>query len=102
MSFEAAMQALTDDANRWRTVAGELNSASTSAGGLGLAASQFSFAGATVSQTYENLRAHVQEVLSQGNTEITGAAAELDQVRTTYEGTDQAAKDRLNGTWNWN
>lgn len=101
MTFEAAMQALTDDAKRWDGVADATRTAADKAGGLTVHASQFSFAGGSVSTAFEDVRSLVEELLRGGATEMAGAATALRQVRTTYEGTDEAARQRLAGTWDW-
>lgn len=101
MTFEAAMEALTADAVRWDTTAGVLGGAADSTGGLAASPSQFSFAGGTVASLYEETRASVERLLRGGESETAGAAVALRKVRETYEGTDQAARDRLAGTWDW-
>lgn len=102
MSLQVALEALTSDANRWRDVAEVLDEASGAAANLTLAPSQFSFAGATVYQTYETLRAHLQNLLEQGSENLNTGADELDQVRTEYETADQDSAHRLEGLWDWN
>ncbi|MBT0993258.1 hypothetical protein KIN34_03010 [Cellulomonas sp. DKR-3] len=101
MTFEAAMQALTDDAKRWDGVADVTRTAADSAGSLSVRPSQFSFAGGAVSTSFEEIRSVVEGLLRGGSAEMAGAATALRQVRATYEGTDEAAKQRLAGTWDW-
>jgi uncharacterized protein YukE len=99
MTFEAAMQALTDDAKRWDRVADAARTAADTAGSLTTHPSQFSFAGGAVASSFEEVRAIVEQLLRGGSTEMAGAATALRQVRATYEGTDESAKQRLAGTW---
>lgn len=99
MSVTVALEALTADANRWDAVSGALTGAARAAGDLGLSEKTFSFAGGSVSSTYEAVRAHVQQLLRQGGAETAGAAAALRQVRTAYESTDEATRSGLQGLW---
>jgi hypothetical protein len=101
MTFEAAMQALTDDAKRWDGVADATGTAASTAGALTAHPSQFSFTGGAVATAFEELRAVVENLLRDGSAEMAGAATALRQVRATYEGTDEAARQRLAGTWDW-
>lgn len=101
MSFEAAMEALSNDSRLWDGVSQELYEASRVASGLSLAPSQFSFAGDNVAATYETARAKVEALLKGGESETAGASAALLQVRRTYEGTDEAARASLEGVWDF-
>lgn len=101
MGLEVALDALTDDAAIWEDASGTLEDAASAAGGLGLTHGQFSFAGGTVAATYEELRSRVQTLLEDGAGKLDDGAAQLRQVRTTYEGSDEASKDSLDGVWDW-
>lgn len=101
MSFSTAMDALQQDAVRWDETADGLQAAGSIVRSLAVPAAAFSFAGGDVQAVYEELRARVETLLSEGETETAGAAVALRAVRRTYEGADQAAKDRIAGLWAW-
>lgn len=101
MTFEAAMEALTEDAKRWERIADVVGDAADSAASLTARPSQFSFAGGTVATGFEDVRVIVEQLLRGGETQLAGAGTALRAVRSTYEGTDEAAKSRLAGTWDW-
>ncbi|MFC7488015.1 hypothetical protein ACOCJ7_18375 [Knoellia sp. CPCC 206453] len=101
MSFEVALQALGDDAAVWDDVSSTLSTATTSASSLTLSTSQLSWAADVVglTTTYESMRAKIERLLREGTTETDTIAANLRTVKTTYEGHDEAAKQRLAAAW---
>lgn len=99
MTLEAALAALTTDANRWDDVSDALAGARDAATRLTLPASTFSFAGGEAATAYEAVRAHVRALLDGGVQETAGAAQALREVRRTYEETDEAARAGLSGRW---
>ena len=101
MSFEVAIQALQDDAVVWDGVSATLSTATTSATSQTLTTSQLSWAADVVglTETYESMRAKIEKLLREGTTETNTIAANLRTVMTTYEGHDEAAKQRLASAW---
>ena len=81
MTLKVALEALASDAGVWDDVSTTLGSARDSASGLTVTQGQMSWASAVTGllQTYE----------AQG----------LRTVKTTYEGSDQAAVERLSSAW---
>lgn len=100
-TLQAALDALAHDATTWDDVSATLSTAGTSAAGEVLTDDQFSWAGSAtgLSETYAALKDKIAGLCQNGSQETTAAAAELRNVKTTYEGTDDAAKNRLNGVW---
>lgn len=104
MSFEVALEALGDDAGVWDGVSGTLSTATTSASSLTLTTSQLSWAAEVVglTTTYESMREKIERLLREGTTATETIAANLRTVKTTYEGHDEAAKQRLASAWSPN
>ncbi|MFQ6172657.1 hypothetical protein ACK8HX_13695 [Oryzobacter sp. R7] len=101
MSFRVALEALSADAGVWDEVSTTLDGASTTAAGLGLTTSQLSWAAEVVglTATYESMRAKTERLLGEGATQTSTIAEGLRTVKTTYEGSDEAAKQRLESAW---
>lgn len=99
MSVTIALDALSKDAARWDEVSEALGGAAHSAGGLRLDDSAFSFAGGAAASTYESVRSRVESLLRGGESETSGAADALLEVKRAYEGMDRAAAAALNGAW---
>ena len=101
MSVEVAIEALEKDAVKWEDSADALSKASSQAATQDLSDYEFSFIGTTVglTSTYAEIQNKVANLCAGGYHEMTAIAAELRAVKTTYEGTDEAAKAKLQGTW---
>lgn len=101
MSFQVALEALGTDASRWDDVSAALDGASTSATGLTLTTAQLSWAAEVVglTTTYEAMRAKTERLLREGATETSTVAEGLRTVSTTYEGSDETARQRLESAW---
>lgn len=95
------MDALSADAVLWEGVGESLAWTSEVTAGLTLESKAFSFMGSDTAQSYEEARLLVQTILLQGSATTQDAAHTLRIVRETYEGADEAAKARLEGTWDW-
>lgn len=101
MSFQVALQALGADAGVWDDVSTALDGATTSASGLTLTTAQLSWAAEVIglTTTYEAMRAKTERLLGEGATETSTIAEGLRTVKTTYEGSDEGAKARLESAW---
>ena len=100
-TLQAALDALSHDATTWDDVSSTLSSAATSASGEFLDDDQFSWAGSAtgLTATYAALKDKIAGLCAGGSQETAAAAQELRNVKTTYEGTDEAAKNKLHGVW---
>jgi uncharacterized protein YukE len=101
MTFKASMEALTKDAQRWDDTAEMLQKARADCADMTLRAQDFSFMGGDVHKQYEEVRSFMEDYLRDGERETSGAGDALRKVHNTYEGADEAAKDRLKSAWEW-
>ncbi|ACQ78672.1 hypothetical protein Bcav_0408 [Beutenbergia cavernae DSM 12333] len=101
MTYEVAMEALAEEAVLWYEVANGLRSAANSVNGLGVVERAFTFLGDGFDQQYEQVRTRIHDLLVDGANTVQGASEELRYVHATYASTDEAAKARLDGQWNW-
>jgi hypothetical protein len=101
MTFKASMDALTKDAKRWDDTASMLQRARADCADMTLRAQDFSFMGGDVHKQYEEVRSFVEDYLRDGVRETSGAGDALRKVHSTYQGSDDAAKDRLKSAWEW-
>jgi hypothetical protein len=101
MTFKASMEALTNDAKRWDDTAEMLQTARNNCADMTLRAQDFSFMGGDVHKQYEEVRSFVEDYLRDGVRETSGAGDALRKVHSTYQGSDDAAKDRLKSAWEW-
>jgi len=99
LSFEASIDALTADSRRWDDSADMLATAAKTVGGMRLGPDVFGFAGGNAYEAYESIRSYTEEYLQKGSHETSGAAAALRQVRDTYEGSDEEAKQKFASKW---
>ncbi|HMM93775.1 MAG: hypothetical protein IE926_01055 [Micrococcales bacterium] len=100
-TLKAALQALGDDAAVWDEVSQTLSTASLTAAVQTLSITSLSWAAGVVGldTTYESYRSKVHDLLDGGSTETGTIATGLRKVKTTYEGSDAAAVDRLRSAW---
>jgi hypothetical protein len=101
MTFKASMEALTKDAKRWDDTAEMLQKARADCADMTLRAQDFSFLGGDVHQQYEEVREFMQDYLRDGERETSGAGDGLRKVHSTYQGSDEAAQQRLKSAWEW-
>jgi len=101
MTLKVALEALASDAGVWDDVSSTLGSARDSASGLTVTQAQMSWASDVTGllQTYEAMRAKTEGLLGGGATQTSTIAQGLRTVKTTYEGSDQAAVERLSSAW---
>jgi hypothetical protein len=101
MTLKSALEALETDAKTWDGVNESLTSAAASATFENLTDDEFSWAGSAsgLTATYASLQQKIAGLCSGGATEAGNIAVELRNVKKTYEGTDEAAKARLQGVW---
>jgi len=101
MTLKVALEALAQDAGVWDDVSSTLGGARDSASSLTVTEGQMSWAADVTGllQTYESMRSKTQTLLGDGSTQTSTIAQGLRQVRTTYEGSDQAAVERLSSAW---
>lgn len=101
MTLQSSLDALESDAVRWDTTSHTLADAGTAAQGLALGTSQLSWAAdeTGLTATYEQIRAKVAGLLTEGGEQTGAIATRLRQVKRDYEGTDEAARARLAGSW---
>ena len=101
MTLKVALEALASDAGVWDDVSTTLGSARDSATGLTVTQGQLSWASDVTGllQTYEAMRAKTEQLLGGGATQTATIAQGLRIVKTTYEGSDQAAVERLSSAW---
>ena len=101
MTLKVALEALAADAGVWDDVSSTLGGARDSATGLTVTQGQMSWAADVTGllQTYESMRSKTETLLGDGSTQTSTIAHGLRQVKTTYEGSDQAAVDRLSSAW---
>jgi hypothetical protein len=96
-----ALEALTTDSAQWQSTSDKLATSSAACTGLTLTESQLSWASAETGllATYEEVRARVELLLSQGADETGKISRTLGHVRRIYEGSDQHAINELNNVW---
>src|SRR6476469_7668080 len=101
MTLKVALEALSSDAGVWDDVSTTLGSARDSATGLTVTQGQMSWAADVTGllQTYEAMRSKTERLLGGGATQTSTIAQGLRTVKTTYEGSDQAAVQRLSSAW---
>lgn len=101
MTLKVALEALAEDAGVWDEVSTTLASARDSAAGLTVTENEMSWASDVTGllQTYESMRSKTEALLGGGATETSTIAEGLRTVKTTYEGSDQAAVERLSSAW---
>ena len=101
MTLKVALEALAADAVVWDDVSSTLGGARDSAVGLTVSEAQMSWAADVTGllQTYESIRSKTQTLLGDGATQTSTMAEGLRQVKATYEGSDQAAVERLSSAW---
>jgi uncharacterized protein YukE len=100
-TLQAALDALSHDATSWDAAAEVTSDAMTAASQQTLTVSDLSWAAGVVglSDTYDSMVQKMVGLLSGGTIEMREIATELRAVKTTYEGTDDAARARLDGVW---
>ncbi len=101
MTLKVALEALASDAGVWEDVSTTLGTARDSASGLTVTQGQMSWASDVTGllQTYEAMRSKTEGLLGAGATQTSTMAQGLRTVKTTYEGSDQAAVERLSSAW---
>lgn len=101
MTLKVALEALASDAGVWDDVSTTLGSARDSASGLTVTQGQMSWASDVTGllQTYEAMRSKTEGLLGGGATQTSTMAQGLRTVKTTYEGSDRAAVERLSSAW---
>jgi hypothetical protein len=96
-----ALEALTKDSGQWLGTSQTLETASGSCDGLRLTSHELAWVsdGTGLVATYEEARARVAALLSQGADETGKISRTLAHVRQIYEGSDQSAINELRGVW---
>lgn len=100
MTLQASLDALTHDAKEWHDTSTKLQECVNLVARLQLT-HEFSWMGYLVdTQTnYEAMRSHIETILKAGVKETDKVGDALVAVRDTFEGTDQAAKDKIASKW---
>jgi hypothetical protein len=100
-TLKVALEALAADAGVWDDVSTTLTSARDSASGLTVTEGEMSWASDVTGllQTYEAMRSKTEGLLGGGATQTSTIATGLRTVKSTYEGSDQAAVERLSSAW---
>jgi hypothetical protein len=103
MSLEVALDALQKDADKWSDTATTLSAAHDGATSITLTIKEFSWAGehTDLLATYQEAQTKIAELCRQGAAEATGIKDALIATKTTYAGTDEAAKAKLDGVWDY-
>lgn len=101
MSLQAAIAALRHDAGSWADIARVTRAAGASAAGLTLDEGVMSWASNPTGLlvTYEEIRAKVERLLSEGTTNLDDMADTLRTVATAYETSDERASRRFDDQW---
>jgi hypothetical protein len=101
MDLKVALAALASDARVWDDVSSTLGGARGSATGLTVTEGEMSWAADVTGllQTYEAMRSKTARLLAGGETQTATIARGLLTVKATYEGSDQAAVERLASAW---
>ncbi|MCW2644090.1 MAG: hypothetical protein QOF87_4751 [Pseudonocardiales bacterium] len=96
-----ALEALTKDSAQWAGTSETLQTAGASCESLRLSSHELSWLseGTGLVATYEETRARVQELLTQGADETGKISRTLAHVRRVYEGSDERAINELHGVW---
>lgn len=100
-TMTVALEALTKDSGQWQDTSDALGKASAACTSLTLNESQLSWASAETGllATYEEVRAKVELLLSEGADETGKISRTLAHVRRIYESSDQHTIDELHGVW---
>jgi hypothetical protein len=99
--MSVALEALTKDSGQWLGTSQTLQTASASSEGLRLTSHELSWLsdGTGLVATYEETRARVAALLTQGADETGKISRTLAHVRQIYEGSDEHAINELHGVW---
>ena len=100
-SITVALEALESDARLWEDASSTLGAAARSASGLALTSMTLSRVGEEVGlvSTCEEVRARVERLLREGETELQVIATTLRQIKTAYESQDAAQRSAFGGLW---
>lgn len=97
-----AISALNKDIEAWNEAATELADASSSASAQDVWSGAFPInVPVDLKSTYDDLQQKITTLVHQGAQEAQDLAQELAHVRNTLTGTDEAAKDALEGLWDF-
>jgi hypothetical protein len=98
---DVAIQALRDDAQKWRAAAGELEAAARVAGQMDLQAFHFSYIGDKigVTQAYQLLQDKLIDLLNGGATNFRSVAEALKVSADGYQQDERDAVHRLKNVW---
>ena len=96
-----ALEALTKDSGQWLGTSQTLQTAGASCESLRLTSHELSWLsdGTGLVATYEEARARVAALLTQGADQTGKISRTLVDVRRIYEGSDQSAINELHGVW---
>lgn len=99
--IDVAIQALRDDAQRWRAAAGELEIAGQVAGEMDLQAFHFSYIGDKigVTEAYGKLQERMIDLLNGGATNFHSVAQALTMAADGYQEDDRNAEHRIRNVW---
>ena len=99
--MQAEFAALTAEASEWDDTAEALSTAASTAAGLTVTASSFSFISqmTDVESTYQAAQQHVVDVCTAGQRETHKLAEALRQVRSDFQSTDSDVVDRVTSIW---
>lgn len=101
MTLKTSLDAMTHDAGTWSDTADMLDDCASAAQGLHLSPQAFTFLGGDAHSAYEDLLNWMVAYLSKGADQARGASHALITVRDIYAGTDEAAKKRIESSWQW-
>jgi hypothetical protein len=101
MSVTVGLEALGHDSGLWDGVSSTLSAASAAASGLTLSMTSLSWAAGEegLVDVYEEARARVQRLCTEGATETGVISSTLLQVKAAYESSDTTQKAAYDGMW---
>lgn len=99
--YEAALDALRDDAEKWEQCGSDLGAAKTTAEGLDLEALHFSYIADKLGVTalYQQFQAKMVGLLGEGQTMSGNVATALRNSAQTYQQEEEAGVHRMNDVW---
>ncbi len=101
MTLQASIDAMRDDAGKWRGVAGVLKKAQNDAVPLTLTTKDLSFAADDTGMllAYNEIKAKAERLLGEGNEILDKLATRLYEVADEYQRSDENASKKFQGVW---
>lgn len=94
-----ALDNLAADADKWAEVADGVAAVSSSVGGLTLPPLVFLGTNLAASQAYEEVRAHTEQLTSDGAAELNDTVSTLRQIHADYIDSEEAAAAKYHTIW---